>query len=163
MDHSPTRERLPRRTLSRRQRQRDEELRHNIRREVEDELKALHGSQPNEAEAQGAFKQENSSAPGLSNDELDAVTSSNDFLDFVERSSKIIERALDEEYDVLADYRSGNLNGVDEDDDDVDSKGRKGTRVRQVIQFYDQRWSKKRMISDIGFSTKVSFLKHNTS
>ncbi len=162
MDHSPTRERLPRRTLSRRQRQRDEELRHNIRREVEDELKALHGSQPNEAEAQGAFKQENSSAPGLSNDELDAVTSSNDFLDFVERSSKIIERALDEEYDVLADYRSGNLNGVDEDDDDVDSKGRKGTRVRQVIQFYDQRWSKKRMISDIGFSTKVSFLQYNT-
>ena len=150
-------ERQPRRGLSRRQREREEQLRQNIRKEIEEELKTLKEPQGNEIEADAAGMQANFPARALSNEEVEAVTSSADFLDFVERSSKVIERALDEEYDVLADYRHSSSGGVEDDENELGGKGRKGRRMKEVINFYDERWSKKRMISDIGFSPKVPF------
>lgn len=85
------------------------------------------------------------------------MTASEDFLDFVERSSKVIEKALDQDYDVLADYALDAVNGVDEEEDEGygSSRGKKGRRIKQIAQFYDERWSKKRMISDMHFSPKV--------
>ena len=93
----------------------------------------------------------------LTSEELNAVTSSGDFLDFVEKSSKVIEKALDQDYDVLADYGLDGVEGYNEEEDEgyASSKGRKGRRMKEVTQFYDERWSKKRMISDLGFSPKV--------
>lgn len=82
----------------------------------------------------------------LSEEERAAISASEEFLEFIERSSKIVERALDMEYDILADY------GIDANGDSEDATGR---RLKQLIQFYDERWSKKRMISDIHFSPKV--------
>ena len=95
-------------------------------------------------------------ARGLTDEEVNAVTASEDFLEFVERSSKVVEKALDQDYDVLADYA---LDGAEVDSDEDEgygsSRGKKGQRVRQIAQFYDERWSKKRMISDMNFSPKV--------
>jgi hypothetical protein len=98
-----------------------------------------------------------SPARGLTDEEVNAVTASEEFLDFVERSSKVIEKALDQDYDVLADYALDGADGIDEDEDEGygSSVGKKGRRIKQVAQFYDERWSKKRMISDICFSPKV--------
>ncbi|KAF3909077.1 hypothetical protein ABW21_db0203133 [Orbilia brochopaga] len=56
-----------------------------------------------------------------------------------------MERALDQDYDILADYGLG-LSNADED-----SSGRK---IKETIQFYSERWSKKRIVSDIHFSPK---------
>lgn len=161
-DEAPSSLERPRtRRLSRRQKEKDEELRQNIRKEIEEELKALQGTQGDGAGTDGKITigHEKQNFPGrsLSNEEVEAVTSSADFLDFVEHSSKVIERALDEEYDVLADYRQDNLSAVDDEDNGLGSKGRKGRRIKEVMNFHDDRWSKKRMISDIGFSTKVRF------
>ena len=103
--------------------------------------------------ADGASKP-NFPARALSDEEFNAVTASADFLGFVERSSKVIDRALDEEYDVMADYRLGHTESLD-DDEDVGTRGRRGRRVKELMQFYDVRWSRKRMITDIGFSSKV--------
>lgn len=85
------------------------------------------------------------------------MTASDDFLDFVERSSKVIEKALDQDYDILADYSLDEVAALDSDEEDAygRAKGKKGRRLRQIAQFYDERWSKKRMISDIDFSPKV--------
>ena len=96
-------------------------------------------------------------ARALTDEEANAVTASEDFLDFVERSSKVIEKALDQDYDVLADYALDGADGIDEDEDEGygSSTGKKGRRIKQVAQFYDERWSKKRMISDMCFSPKV--------
>lgn len=141
--------------MSRRERDREEELRENLRREIEEELKATQGLigdgtlAPPDASATANFP-----ARTLTNEELNAVTSSEEFMDFVERSSKVIERALDQEYDVLADYAFGGTNDVDDDDDVGNSRGKGRRRIREVAQFYDERWSKKRMISDINFSPK---------
>ncbi len=141
--------------LSRREREKEDELRENLRREIEEELKAV-----KDPVADGLLITTQPKYPvrPLTDEELNAVTSSEDFLDFVERSSKVIERALDQDYDVLADYAMDGLEGLDEDEDEGygSMRGKKGRRIKEVAQFYDERWSKKRMISDLDFSPKVS-------
>ncbi|KAK2629447.1 hypothetical protein QTJ16_000267 [Diplocarpon rosae] len=145
----------PNKKLSRKERDREEELRENIRKEILEELKAtqelvLDG--PLKSSHNGAA---NFPARALTHEELNAVTSSEDFMDFVEKSSKVIERALDQEYDILADYALGGENGVEDDDDEYgNTRGKGRRRVKEVAQFYDERWSKKRMVSDISFSPK---------
>ncbi|KAI4120646.1 MAG: hypothetical protein LQ347_007057, partial [Umbilicaria vellea] len=154
---SPSKSRSPRtsRKLSRRDREREEELRQQLRREIEEELKAIKDPSSDGHDSQAA--QQNFPARALSDDEVKAVTSSEDFLDFVEKSSKVIERALDQEYDVLADYALEGRDGAEDDDEDEgygSSRSKKSRRIREVAQFWDERWSRKRMISDIGFSPK---------
>ena len=136
--------------MSRRERERDEEIRERLRKEIEEELQATKepGENGDTLEAQSRYPLRT-----LSSDELNAVTSSNDFLDFVEKSSKVIERALDEEYDVLADYALGGVGADNEEDEEY--WGKKQREIKEVAQFWDERWSKKRMISDISFSPKV--------
>lgn len=151
-DWSPSKAKRASKRMSRMERQRDEELRQNLRREIEEELKALQ----NEGAVADDDAEPKFPARALNDEELNAVTSSEEFLDFVERSSKVIERALDEEYDLLVDYALAGVEEVDDDDDGFGTaKGKKGRRVREVTQFYDERWSKKRMISDLSFSQKV--------
>lgn len=142
--------------LSRRERERDEELRANIRREIEDELRALRQPDGETIAANGTGTQTaNFPTRALTDEELNAVTASDDFLDFVERSSKVIERALDNEYDILADYALRAAEDVDEDEDGYGGARGKGRRVKEIAQFWDERWSKRRLISDIAFSPKV--------
>jgi dynein intermediate chain len=147
----------PNKRLSRRERDREEELRQNIRKEIEEELKAtrdlvVDGPLLSSTQAPATA---NFPARTLTTEELNAVTSSEDFMDFVERSSKVIERALDQEYDILADYALSGINGNEDDDDGFgNTRGRGRRRVKEVAQFFDERWSKKRMISAINFSSK---------
>lgn len=151
---SPSRSPPAHRRLSRKEKEREDEVRANLRREIEDELKAL--KDPTQADPSEDTVQR-FPARALTTEEMKAVTSSEDFLDFVDRSSKVIERALDQEYDVLADYAMDGLGEYDEDEDEgyATSTGRKGRRLKEVAQFYYERWCKKRMISDINFSPKV--------
>ncbi|QKX54045.1 uncharacterized protein TRUGW13939_01128 [Talaromyces rugulosus] len=133
--------------LSRRERERDDEIRERLRKEIEEEIQEsqqLSGNAAQSAQVRYPLRT-------LNDDELNAVTSSDDFLDFVDKSSKVIERALDEEYDILADYELGGVNADDEEDEEY---GRKRRGIKEVAQFYDERWSKKRMISDLSFSPK---------
>lgn len=144
-----------RKRLSRRERDREEELRQNLRKEIEEELRAIQQSGVDGILQDGASTQQKYPSRTLTDEELNAVTSSGDFAEFVERSSKVIERALDQEYDILADYAARGVAEVGEEDDFGAQGGRKGRRVREIAQFWDERWSKKRMISDIDFSPKV--------
>ena len=155
-DRSPSAPRSPTKRRSRKEREREEELRQNIRQEIEEELKA---AKELDLSASIPTGPSNFPARSLTDEEVNAVTASEDFLEFVERSSKVIEKALDKDYDVLADYA---LEGAevesDEDEGYGSSRGKKGRRIRQIAQFYDERWSRKRMISDMNFSSKVRFL-----
>ena len=143
--------------LSRRDRDREEELRQNLRKEIEDELKAARDSITDGPlkPASQAGAAANFPLRALTDEELAAIKESDDLQDFLERSCKVIERALDQEYDVLADYAHNNSHGMDDEDDENDNVAGKGRRkVKQIAQFYDERWSKKRMISSINFSPK---------
>ncbi|EDN06125.1 hypothetical protein HCAG_02728 [Histoplasma mississippiense (nom. inval.)] len=151
-DSSPPTSRANKQLNRRQQRERDEEIRGRLRKEVEEEIRSA------KEMAGGGTTQQSTDIRyplrTLTNDELNAVTSSNDFLDFVEKSSRVIERALDEQYDVLTDYALGGVsaNGGGENDEYGNDKKRRG--IGELVQFYDERWSKKRMISDINFSPK---------
>ncbi len=141
----------PSKRLSRRERDREEELRQQIRNELEQELKAAQ-----ELVGQGTLQptalSTNFPVRTLTAEEIKAVTASDEFLDFVERSTKVIERALDQEYDILTDYT---LQAHEIDEDEQGNVGGRGRRkVKEVRQFYDDRWSKKRMITSIDFSPK---------
>lgn len=153
-DDSPTRSPKSKR-LSRRQKERDEEIRTQLRKEIEEELKAVQQA-PQDGAAQ-AGTDENFPFKTLTNEELTAVENSDDFIGFVDRTTKILERALDQQlgYDILADYALGGVDVDEEDEGYGSSGGKKGRRIKEVAQFWDERWSKKRMISDLGFSTKV--------
>jgi len=146
----------PSKRLSRRERDREEELREKIRKEIEEELKAT-----KELVADGVLKQsgaQNFPVRALTAEELDAVTKSVEFMDFIDRSTKVIEKALDQEYDILTDYTL-QVHDVEDEDEQSGNVGGKGRRkVREIAQFYDERWSKKRMISSIDFSPKFSEL-----
>ncbi|KAL8420160.1 hypothetical protein RB594_003078 [Gaeumannomyces avenae] len=142
----------PSKRLSRRERDREEELRANIRRELEEELKAAQ-----ELATDGVLKPTalttNYPARSLTNEELKAVTASDEFVDFVDRATKVIEKALDQEYDILTDYKL-NAHEIDDEDEQGNVGGRGRRKVKEVRQFFDNRWSKKRMITSIDFSPK---------
>lgn len=142
---SPSRRR---RKLSRREQELEEEqIRQRLRVEIEEELKALQLDDKVQTEV------ERFPARPLAPEELNAVTSSSDFLDFVERSSKVIERALDEDYDLLADYALQSRSLEDADADEY--VGRKGRRIKEVAQFdISDTMGRRRMLSAIDFSPK---------
>lgn len=149
----------PSKKLSRRERDREEELRQKIRDEVEEELRATRerladGDAPEQQQGTTNYPSRD-----LTTEELEAVTRSDEFVDFLEQSTKVIERAIEREtYDILTDYA---LQGkdLDEVDDETGNTGGRGHhRIKEVAQFYDDRWSKKRMISSIDFSPKFSEL-----
>lgn len=139
--------------LSRRDKEKEDEIRQNLRLEIEEELKAAKDGSMDET-ANGAAKA-NFPLRALTEDELNVVKQSEDLQNFVEWSTKVVERALDDEYDILADYAHNKSHDLDDEDDgDINTAGRGRRKVRQVIQFYDERWSKKRMITSIDFSPK---------
>ncbi|KAL8881856.1 MAG: hypothetical protein Q9192_007705, partial [Flavoplaca navasiana] len=148
---SPSRSPRKLKRRSRREREREEELRQNLRREIEEELKAAQKQNSNVESTEPKYP-----ARPLTDEELNAVTASEEFLDFVDKSSKVIERALDQDYNVLADYGLEEVAGEESEEDEAYGKasGKKGRRIKQIAQFYDERWSKKRMISDIDFSPR---------
>lgn len=147
----------PSKRLSRRERDREEELRQKIREEVEEELKAA-----KEFVAEGTVAPSASAnypSRDLTTEELDAVLHSDDFVDFLDKSTKVIERAFDQEtYDILIDYALQGQEIDDEDEETGNTGGRGKHRIKEVAQFFDDRWSKKRMISGIDFSPKFSEL-----
>ena len=144
-----------RRRSSRRDQEKEEEIRQALRKEIEDELRAT----LNREAAAPALSQDKQQLRfplrTLTNNELNAVAASTEFISFVERSSKVIERALDiDEYDLLADYtRTSALD--DDDDDDVtpySRTGKKSHSLRESFQLFSDRYTRRRIVSDIQFS-----------
>ncbi|KAF3928251.1 hypothetical protein AA313_de0207844 [Arthrobotrys entomopaga] len=121
----------------------DEELKERIR-QLEEDIAALQQAETKAVELPNGHKKEHK-VRELDDTEKVQITSTEEFADFIERSTKVMERALDQDYDILADYGLG-ITGADED-----SSGRK---IKETIQFYSERWSKKRIVSDIHFSPK---------
>jgi dynein intermediate chain, cytosolic len=139
-----------RRRSSRRDAAEEEEIRASLRKEVEEELRAAQAGHSN-----NTINGQKQRFPlrTLTDTELNAVTASTEFASFVERSSKVIERALDEEYDLLADYtRAAALAQDDDEDMPYAHSSRKAHSLRESIQLFSDKHSRRRMVSDIQFS-----------
>ena len=85
----------------------------------------------------------------LTEEERAIILTAPEFADFVESSTKIIQRALNDNYDYIRDYTLGAESGVD------DSEGK---RVKKVCAFFDERYGKNRSITAVDWSPKVCVL-----
>ncbi|CCA71366.1 related to dynein intermediate chain 1, cytosolic [Serendipita indica DSM 11827] len=81
----------------------------------------------------------------LTEEERATIFAAPEFFNFVEQSSKIIQRALNDNYDYTRDYTVGAQTGEDESE---------GKRVKKVCAFWDERWCKNRSITDIDWSPR---------
>ncbi|EOR04762.1 Cytoplasmic dynein 1 intermediate chain 1 [Wallemia ichthyophaga EXF-994] len=79
----------------------------------------------------------------ISEEERLAVYTSPDFGDFIESSSKMIQRALSDNYDVTRDYRMA----MDNANHDNESKN-----MKLVCSFADEKWTKNRSITAVDWS-----------
>lgn len=85
----------------------------------------------------------------LTSDELNVIYGASEFVDFVEQSSKIVERALTDSYDFMKDYTST----MDRLDDQSE-----GRQIKMHRVFWDETLCKGRSITDLDWSTKVRML-----
>ena len=144
------------RRFSRRGQERDEAIREALRKEIEKELKSTLNRDSTGSTLPHNHPPQRFPLRTLNNNELNAVVASTDFVSFVERSSKVIERALDidDDYDLLADYTRTST--LDDDDDDASTPysrtGKKSHSLRESFQLFSDRYTRRRIVSDIQFS-----------
>lgn len=84
---------------------------------------------------------------GLSAPVLSSVLSSPPFLDFLESSSKIVQRALGDSYDYLRDYSIGT---AEEGEGETS-----GAKVRLLGAWYEESWGKGRSVTGVDWSPKA--------
>ncbi|CAE6454550.1 unnamed protein product [Rhizoctonia solani] len=125
----------------------EEELRARIRQEeeVEWERQRAEKEQEMEEEARKLEREIEDEIRELTEEERASIYIAPEFLDFVEQSTKIVQRALNDGYDYIRDYTIG----TEADGDDSEGK-----RVKRVCAFYDERWSKNRSVTDVDWSPK---------
>ena len=138
--------------LSRREREKDGELRANLRREIEEELREIQGQSVNNAQIK-LPQQERFPLRELRDDELNALTTSNEFSDFTKRATQVIERALDEDYDLLVDYTAATKLEADSDDESPYLRSTKKLRsLKQTQQLYSEQYTRRRQVTSLQFS-----------
>ncbi|OAX38984.1 WD40 repeat-like protein [Rhizopogon vinicolor AM-OR11-026] len=123
----------------------EEDIRQQILRERELEAERIAQDKELEEESVQLEKEIEQEIRELTEEERAHILSAPEFLDFVEQSSKILQRALNDGYDYIRDYTIGTeANGDDSE----------GKRVKRICAFYDERYGKNRSITDIDWSPK---------
>ncbi|KAG0261721.1 hypothetical protein BG011_000748 [Mortierella polycephala] len=121
----------------------EEEIRQQIKEEfAKEEQLRLEIMEAERLENEATVPQE---FPELTDEERKGILQSAEFVEFMDHSSKILERAMSEKYDFMKDYTLG----LDDETEDLN-----GNRMRLVSSFHDDRWSKNRSVTDVGWSTK---------
>lgn len=94
---------------------------------------------------QEANKKEQKAIRELSEEEKMMIVLSEDFQKFMDRSGRVMERALSESVDIYTDY-----SGVADSDDAGDEKN--SCRVSLNRCFWDERWSRNRCVTSLDWS-----------
>ncbi|XP_076437427.1 cytoplasmic dynein 1 intermediate chain 2-like isoform X2 [Babylonia areolata] len=92
-------------------------------------------------------KEEKKPLPELSEEEKQQIMMSEDFQKFFGTSARIMERALAEEVDIFVDYSGKDGSGKDEE-------AMAGERLKQNRDFFDDKWSKHRIITSLDWSSQ---------
>ncbi|KAG8756053.1 hypothetical protein FRC14_003410 [Serendipita sp. 396] len=123
-----------------------EDLRRQLRQEYEQaQQQQQQRQQELEAEAAKLDKEIEEEIRELTEEERASILVAPEFLNFVEQSSKIVQRALNDNYDYTRDYTVGAQTG----EDDLEGK-----RVKKFCAFWDERWCKNRSITDADWSPR---------
>nr|XP_022327573.1 cytoplasmic dynein 1 intermediate chain 2-like isoform X18 [Crassostrea virginica] len=81
----------------------------------------------------------------LSEEEKKQIMMTEEFTTFFNKTSRIVERALDEDIDIFVDYAGG-------EGEDMESDLRAGERLKLQRHFFDERWSKHRSVTSLDWS-----------
>nr|XP_015927022.1 cytoplasmic dynein 1 intermediate chain 2 isoform X1 [Parasteatoda tepidariorum] len=92
------------------------------------------------------LKKEEKKVRDLSEEEKKQIMLREDFHQFFDRATRIIERALCEDLDILVDY-TGNIEEQDGDD-------KSGIKLSLNRTFFDDRWSKNRTVTSFDWSSQ---------
>ncbi|RXW20680.1 hypothetical protein EST38_g5183 [Candolleomyces aberdarensis] len=123
----------------------EEEIRQRILREREAEAEKLAQEKELEEENVKLDQEIEQEIRELTEEERTSIVTAPEFLEFIEQSSKIVQRALNDNYDYIRDYTIGAEAGGDESE---------GKRVKKVCTFFDEHLGKNRSITDIDWSPK---------
>ncbi|KAG8901541.1 hypothetical protein FRB99_005223 [Tulasnella sp. 403] len=123
----------------------EEEIRQQLLQEQEAERERLQREKELEEQSRQLDKEIEEEIRDLTEEERASIFGAPEFLDFVEQSSKIVQRALSDGYDYIRDYTIGAEAGPD------DSEGK---RVKRVCAFSDDTITKNRSITDVDWSPK---------
>ncbi|KAK4705886.1 hypothetical protein P7C70_g322, partial [Phenoliferia sp. Uapishka_3] len=122
-----------------------EEMRSRIVLELEEERRKL-DLEIEEEKKKAEEELEEERKKGLDESALSSVLASPPFLDFLNSSSKIVQRALSDSYDYLRDYTVSSVE---------DGKGEDGARVRLLGSWYEERWGRGRSVTGVEWSPKA--------
>ncbi|XP_051865312.1 cytoplasmic dynein 1 intermediate chain 2-like isoform X1 [Pristis pectinata] len=81
----------------------------------------------------------------LTEDEKEKILQSDAFRSFFDQTSRVIEQALTEQVDIFFDYSGRNL-------DDKEGEVQAGAKLSLNRQFYDENWSKDRVVTCLDWS-----------
>jgi dynein intermediate chain len=90
---------------------------------------------------------EEQQAQGLSEVALSSLLASSPFMDFLEKSSKVVQRALADPYDYMRDYSLST---------NEENAQQGGEKVRLLGSWHDKKWAKGRSVTGVDWSHKVS-------
>ncbi|GAB1286419.1 Cytoplasmic dynein 1 intermediate chain 2 [Apodemus speciosus] len=107
---------------------------------------------PVEPEEEKTLKQDeenDSKAPPheLTEEEKQQILHSEEFLSFFDHSTRIVERALSEQINIFFDYSGRDL-------EDKEGEIQAGAKLSLNRQFFDERWSKHRVVSCLDWSSQ---------
>ncbi|CAG8450274.1 9265_t:CDS:10 [Diversispora eburnea] len=117
----------------------EEEIREKVKKEFDDEIKAREAAAEEQRLKREAEKKKEAKLNELSDQEKKGIVISPEFNDFIKYSSKIVERALNENYDLMRDYTI---------DDETENEINDGPCVKFLCSYFDERWSKNRFVTD---------------
>ncbi|CAG8509792.1 3071_t:CDS:10 [Funneliformis caledonium] len=123
----------------------EHEIRAKILKEQEEKEKARQAALEEEKLKIEAEKKRAQQLKDLSEEDRKKILVSNEFAKFIDHSTKIVERALNENYDFMKDY------SIIKDNENDDQSG---SRVKNLHSFFDERWTKNRSVTDVNWSHK---------
>ncbi|XP_013923685.1 PREDICTED: cytoplasmic dynein 1 intermediate chain 2 isoform X3 [Thamnophis sirtalis] len=116
----------------------------------EDEDDVVIQKPPVEPEEESILKKEEEEevAPHeLTEEEKQQILHSEEFLSFFDQSTRIVERALSEQINIFFDYSGRDL-------EDKEGEIQAGAKLSLNRQFFDERWSKHRVVSCLDWSSQ---------
>ncbi|KAJ1980011.1 hypothetical protein H4R35_001297, partial [Dimargaris xerosporica] len=123
----------------------EEEIERRVREQRDKDEKARLLAEEQEKKRLEELQKQREQLRELTEEEKDSIEQSADFIEFVNASSKLIERALDETYDFMTDYTiSQHADGADAADG----------HLKLLHRFYDERLAKNRSVTDVAWSKR---------
>ncbi|XP_071977841.1 cytoplasmic dynein 1 intermediate chain 2 isoform X2 [Engystomops pustulosus] len=100
-------------------------------------------------EEKPAKKEEKSEVPPheLTEEEKQQIVHSEEFISFFDHSTRIVERALSEQINIFFDYSGRDL-------EEKEGEIQAGAKISLNRQFFDERWSKHRVVSCLDWSSQ---------